>query len=88
MAKAFDQELVYHEETKRRMAEFSKHKGEIYNSTPEQDKARDRMALFPTRAEVLFVDSGLWVVGNFMGFIDYKLQTNASYHEADCQNGT
>lgn len=62
MAKAFNQELVYHDETKRRMKEMSKHRTDIQNQTPEQVKARDRMALFPVKAEVLFVDPELWVV--------------------------
>lgn len=62
MAKAFDQQLVYHDETKHRMKEMSKHRTDILDQTPEQLKARNRMALFPDKAEVLFVDSELWVV--------------------------
>lgn len=62
MGKAFEQELVYHEETKRRMFELSKHRTDVQTQTPEQRKARDRMALFPNKAEVLFVDPELWVV--------------------------
>lgn len=62
MAKAFNQELVYHEETKRRMSAFAGGRKDGQNRTPEQIKARDRMALFPDKAEVLFVDPELWVV--------------------------
>lgn len=62
MAKAFNQELKYHDETKRRMFEFSKTRPDIMSATAEQLKARDRMALFPENAEVFFVDPTLWVV--------------------------
>lgn len=61
MAKSFGQELEYHEETKVRMAEFRKNRPDAQDPTPEQMKARDRMALFPSKAEVFFVDPGLWV---------------------------
>jgi molybdopterin-biosynthesis enzyme MoeA-like protein len=75
MAKAFDQELLSHEETKRRMNELSKHRKDINNSTPEQNKARDRMALFPAQAEVLFVDPELWVVSALLKFAKRTSQT-------------
>jgi molybdopterin-biosynthesis enzyme MoeA-like protein len=64
IAKAFDPangKLEYHDETWRRMSEVAK--GRSYGQqTEEQQKARKRMALFPVKdAEVLHVDSALWV---------------------------
>lgn len=61
LAKAFKQDLTYHPETKRRMMEMSKSRVDMKDQTPEQQKARDRMTLFPSAAEVLFVDEKLWV---------------------------
>lgn len=75
MAKAFNQELLYHEETKRRMSELSKHRNDISNSTPEQNKARDRMTLFPGQADVLFVDPELWVVSASRKLARHRSQT-------------
>jgi len=75
MAKSFNQELVHHEETKRRMGEFSINRRDFENSTPEQTKARDRMALFPAQAEVLFVDPELWVVSAFPEISKKRLHT-------------
>jgi len=75
MAKAFNQGLVHHEETKRRMGELNIHRKDFKNSTLEQTKARDRMALFPAQAEVLFVDPELWVVGAFPEISKKRLQT-------------
>ena len=65
IARAFDPEegkLVYHDETLRRMYELSKRRFNFNDQTEEQQTARKRMALFPVKnAEVLHVDSALWV---------------------------
>lgn len=66
IAKAFDPEhaeLQYHDETIRRMGEMSRKRGmNMDQQTEEQKTARLRMALFPVKdAEVLHVDSALWV---------------------------
>ncbi|KAF9515016.1 hypothetical protein BS47DRAFT_1316432 [Hydnum rufescens UP504] len=61
LAKAFDQDLAYHEETRRRMLGLTKNRDVLKNQNEEQQKARDRMALLPSRADVLFVDEELWV---------------------------
>ncbi|EGO01312.1 hypothetical protein SERLA73DRAFT_50770 [Serpula lacrymans var. lacrymans S7.3] len=61
LAKSFDQNLVYHSETLRRMEEMSKHRSWVATQTEEQRTARKRMALFPERAEVLFVARDIWV---------------------------
>ncbi|KAF8314544.1 Molybdopterin binding protein [Clavulina sp. PMI_390] len=61
LAKAFNQELAYNEETRSRMRQHILGRTENQNPTAEQTKARDRMALFPDKAEVLFVDPALWV---------------------------
>lgn len=62
LAKAFDQPLVHHAETLRRMAEMSKQRSWIDTQNEEQRRARERMALFPANAETLFVASDIWVV--------------------------
>lgn len=41
---------------------MSKHRPDIQNQSAEQRVARDRMALFPAKAEVLYVHKDLWVV--------------------------
>jgi len=61
LAKAFNQPLVHHAETLRRMAEMSKHRSWIHTQNEEQQRARERMALFPANAETLFVASDIWV---------------------------
>ncbi|KAK4050553.1 hypothetical protein OIO90_005020 [Microbotryomycetes sp. JL221] len=69
IAKAFDAQLEYHEETKKRMVALSKRASLVVRATmqrmteqtEEQKKARNRMALFPTGAEVLYVQQDLWV---------------------------
>ncbi|GAA5915607.1 hypothetical protein JCM8208_001218 [Rhodotorula glutinis] len=61
IAKAFGDELEYHEETKHRMHEMGKHRYNMDEQTEEQKTARLRMALFPKAAEVLFVQEDLWV---------------------------
>jgi hypothetical protein len=59
IAAAFKTPLEYHEETKRRMYEMGKHRYKMDEQTEEQKQARDRMALFPKDAEVLFVQEDL-----------------------------
>ncbi|KZT28225.1 Molybdopterin binding protein [Neolentinus lepideus HHB14362 ss-1] len=61
LAKAFNQGLVHHQETLRRMMEMSKNRPWINQQTEEQRTARERMALFPEKGEVLFVAKDLWV---------------------------
>lgn len=41
---------------------MSKHRTDVAKQTEEQRTARQRMALFPDGAEVLFVQKDLWVV--------------------------
>ena len=65
LAKAFGQELRYHEETQRRMDEVVKHRAEMQNQTEAQKTAMLRMTLFPADAEVIFVAEELWVVRMF-----------------------
>jgi len=62
LAKAFNQPLVHHAETLRRMTELSKHRSWIHTQDQEQRSARQRMALFPANAETLFVARDMWVV--------------------------
>ncbi|KAI0657599.1 MoaB/Mog domain-containing protein [Cubamyces menziesii] len=61
LAKAFDQPLEHHQETLRRMGEMTRHRADMAQQTPEQRAARERMALFPARAEVLFIAPDIWV---------------------------
>ncbi|KDQ56640.1 hypothetical protein JAAARDRAFT_36118 [Jaapia argillacea MUCL 33604] len=61
LAKAFNQDLVHHQETLRRMAEMSKSRPWIATQNEEQRTARERMALFPKNAEALFVAEDIWV---------------------------
>ncbi|KAL7284689.1 hypothetical protein ACG7TL_001992 [Trametes sanguinea] len=61
LAKAFDQPLEHHQETLRRMAEMTRHRADMAQQTPEQRAARERMALFPRDAEVLFIAPDIWV---------------------------
>jgi hypothetical protein len=62
LAKAFNQPLAHHKETLHRMMEMSKHRPWVANQTEEQKVARERMALFPERAEVLYIANDMWVV--------------------------
>ncbi|TFY74180.1 hypothetical protein EWM64_g9833 [Hericium alpestre] len=61
LAKAFNQPLKHNEEVLRRMLEMSKHRPWVAQQNDEQRKARERMALFPEKAEVLFIARDLWV---------------------------
>ena len=42
-----------------------RHRADLGNQTDEQRVARERMALFPARAEVLYIASDIWVVSPF-----------------------
>ncbi len=44
------------------MGEMLKHRADLAGQTDEQRVARERMALFPARAEVLYIASDIWVV--------------------------
>ncbi|KIY49744.1 Molybdopterin binding protein [Fistulina hepatica ATCC 64428] len=59
LATAFSQTLEHHGETIRRMDALSRNRDR--KQTEEQRTAFLRMALFPKNAEVLFVDSTIWV---------------------------
>jgi molybdopterin-biosynthesis enzyme MoeA-like protein len=72
LAKAFDRKLIYHDETLKRLREITEARKTFQGQTPEQRTAQERMALFPERAEVLFVSKDIWVVclGTIIGLID------------------
>ncbi|KAJ7223173.1 MoaB/Mog domain-containing protein [Mycena pura] len=61
LAKAFSQSLVHHEETLVRMTQMIQRRHWFGTQTPQQRAATERMALFPDRAEVLFVAEDIWV---------------------------
>ncbi|TBU25752.1 Molybdopterin binding protein [Dichomitus squalens] len=61
LAAAFGQPLAHHAETLRRMGEMIKHRTDVANQTEEQRVARERMALFPAHAEVLYIAPDVWV---------------------------
>lgn len=61
IAKAFNQPLKYHEETLSRLNAHANRRTDLQNQSVEQKTARERMALFPAEAEVLFVGEDLWV---------------------------
>ncbi|KAF9029569.1 Molybdopterin binding protein [Hymenopellis radicata] len=61
LAKAFGQKLVHHTETLRRLDQMNKHRPWVASQTPSQKEAAQRMALFPERAEVIFVGQDIWV---------------------------
>ena len=44
------------------MATMIRSRADILNQTAEQREARERMALFPAKAEVLFIAPDVWVV--------------------------
>lgn len=62
LAKSFNQSLVHHPETLRRLEAMTRHRPWPSQQTSEQLEATMRMALFPDQAEVIFVGSDLWVV--------------------------
>jgi len=62
LAKSFNQSLVHHPETLRRLEAMTRHRPWSSQQTSQQLEATRRMALFPDQAEVIFVGSDLWVV--------------------------
>jgi len=61
LAKAFNQPLAHHAETLRRLGEMISRRPDLGRQTEEQRTARERMALFPAQAEVLYTSSEIWV---------------------------
>ncbi|KAH8833883.1 putative molybdopterin binding domain-containing protein, partial [Flagelloscypha sp. PMI_526] len=61
LAKAFFQNLKYHDETLLRMEEMNKLRSVNQNQTADQQTAMRRMALFPEKAQVIFVHEKIWV---------------------------
>ena len=73
LAKSFNQSLIHHKETLHRMHEMSKHRwASLAQQNPEQRAARERMALFPDNAEVLFIAPDVWVVSPSIAHTDYS----------------
>lgn len=62
LAKAFGQDLEYHEETLYRMTETNKSRTWASLQSKEQITAQRRMALFPNKAEILFASPDIWIV--------------------------
>jgi len=63
LAKSFNQKLAHHQETIRRMSVMNNNpKWAETQQNPEQLAATHRMALFPERAEVIYVEKDVWVV--------------------------
>lgn len=62
LARAFGQELEYHEETLYRMTETNKTRAWVSLQNMEQITAQHRMALFPKKAEILFASPDIWIV--------------------------
>ena len=62
LAKAFGQDLEYHDETLRRMSEINKTRAWVSLQNKEQISAQHRMALFPSKAEILFASPDIWTV--------------------------
>lgn len=46
------------------MAEMSKHRVDVQKQSDDQRTARERMALFPAKAEAIYVSGELWVVSS------------------------
>jgi hypothetical protein len=65
LAKSFDQTLVHHAETLRRMEAMSKTRKWNAHQNAEQRAAYQRMALFPNKGEIIFVGTDIWVVSPF-----------------------
>ncbi|KAJ7262296.1 MoaB/Mog domain-containing protein [Mycena haematopus] len=61
LARAFSQSLTHNSETLTRMNRMIRHRTWMATQTPQQRAATERMALFPNRAEVLFVAEDIWV---------------------------
>lgn len=66
LAKAFNQPLEKHAETLSRMSIMIRNRADILNQTAEQREARERMALFPSKAEALFIAPDVWVVSDIL----------------------
>src|SRR5258708_10870189 len=62
LAKSFNQNLVHHSETLTRLEALTLKRKWTRQQTPQQLDATKRMALFPERADVLFIDGAIWVV--------------------------
>ena len=73
LAKAFGQELEYHEETLYRMTETSEARAWASLRNREQISARHRMALFPNKAEVIFASPDIWTVRVSCYHIDFEI---------------
>ena len=67
------------------MSETSKHRTDIAKQSDEQRVARERMALFPADAEVLFVHKDLWVVSEIEAFVLCSIDI---LYPAGCEAGT
>lgn len=65
LAKSFNQNLVHDAETLKRMEAMSKTRKWNAQQNAEQRTAYQRMALFPEKAEVIFVGTDIWVVSPF-----------------------
>lgn len=61
LAKSFNQELAHDQETLNRMTAMAKQRATFKDQTEEQRTAMHRMALFPDKAEVLFIAGDMWV---------------------------
>jgi len=61
LAKAFNQKLVHHKETIRRMDEINQNRKWVDTQSAQQLAATHRMALFPEKAEVIYVVEDIWV---------------------------
>jgi molybdopterin-biosynthesis enzyme MoeA-like protein len=66
LAKSFNQPLVHHPETLTRMAALSRIRKLASQQNAEQRAAQQRMALFPEKAEVIFVGEDIWVVSHLV----------------------
>ena len=61
------------------MNEMIKYRTDIANQTDEQRQARERMALFPARAEVLYIAPDIWVVSLLVLVRNEFLDVNRSF---------
>ena len=46
------------------MTELIQHRSWVHTQNAEQKRARERMALFPSNAEMLFIARDIWVVSD------------------------
>ena len=75
LAKPFNQSLVHHPETLKRMAALCRIQKWTSKQTEDQRAAQQRMALFPDKAEVIFVGEDIWVVS----YLAWRCQMLASF---------